>query len=525
MVPSDPTSGSGGAGKGGPTGTGTNNRLVHIRDQPIRDILDRVMIFRDLDPVQVSTILTNLALYVERVHSRFEDPRLLPDMGQFLVKITKYTAEWDHHQHQKRKEQAQLRQTHDVQQQQQQHVLRQQFKQKESLNNLKSGANSARDSVAGVGGTAGVMSLMSDATSTTVIQDRAGLGVLDLGPSDQGPTITPILTTSRSSSSSSPHRPTLQQQRQESGISSSAGTMHSDGAGGVGSSKPPPRRKSVALKSKASFDFDHSNPYVQYRRHHHSGGKTTLSGMLFSANTPLQVLKRGHTPAWDYMNPIMGMCSILMIQNPMDGHALIPAIKSILRQALYRDKISATSLIRLCTGYTFMAELDFSLALVNVIGEFVVEELKTSITKDAKYGREGGGRYDDHDHDEDELRQGQHPLTFLDRNGRLKSNIQDEALEKEDEDKDKKRIKEIKSGGAQNGHHLGLGGVAGHQYQRQPIGGRTKILASNFHILHHVRCLVHARMSISRRFSHNVPRLLTSVWFCLDSLFFFSCSC
>ncbi|KAF9336084.1 hypothetical protein BG006_009778 [Podila minutissima] len=489
MVPPDPTSGSGGAGKGGPTGTGANNRLVHIRDQPIRDILDRVMIFRDLDPVQVSTILTNLALYVERVHSRFEDPRLLPDMGQFLLKITKYTAEWDHHQHQKHKEQAQLRQTHDVQQQQQQHHLRQQFKRKASLNNLKSGANSARDSVAGVGDTAGVMSLMSDATSTTVIQDRTGLGPLDLVPSDQGPTITPTSTTSRSSSSSSPHHPTLQQQRQQSGVSSSAGTMHSDGTGGVGSSKPPPRRKSVALKSKAPFDFDHSNPYVQYRRHQHGGGKTTLSGnstFLFSANTPLQVLKRGHTPAWDYVNPIMGMCSILMIQNPMEGHALIPAIKSILRQALYRDKISATSLIRLCTGYTFMAELDFSLALVNVIGEFVVEELKTSITKDAKHGREGGGRYDDHDHDEDELRQGQHPLTFPDRNGRLKSNIQDEALEKEDENKDKKRIKEIKSGGAQNGHYLGLGGVAGHQYQRLPIGGRTKILASNFHILHHL---------------------------------------
>ncbi|KAG0099158.1 hypothetical protein BGZ93_008937 [Podila epicladia] len=485
MVPPDPTSG---AGKGGPTGTGANNRLVHIRDQPIRDILDRVMIFRDLDPVQVSTILTNLALYVERVHSRFEDPRLLPDMSQFLIKIAKYTAEWDHHQHQKHKDQAQLRQTHDVQQQQQQHLLRQQFKRKASLNNLKSGTNSARDSVAGVGDTAGVMSLMSDATSTTVIQDRAGLGPLDLVPSDQGPTITPTLTTSRSSSSSSPHHPTLQQQRQQSGVSSSAGTIYSDGTGGVGSSKPPPRRKSVALKSKASFDFDHSNPYVQYRRHHHNGGKTTVSSnptFLFSTNTSSQVQKRGHTPAWDYVNPIMGMCSILMIQNPMDGHVLVPAIKSILRQALYRDKISATSLIRLCTGYTFMAELDFSLALVNVIGEFVVEELKSSITKDAKYGREGGGRYDDHDQDEDELRQGQHPLSFLDR-GRIKSNVQDEALEKEDEDKDKKRIKEIKSSGAQNGHHLGLGGVAAHQHQRQPVGGRTKILASNFHILHHL---------------------------------------
>ncbi|KAG0337119.1 hypothetical protein BG000_005818 [Podila horticola] len=468
MVPPDPTSGSSGAGKVGASGIGANNRLVHIRDQPIRDILDRVMIFRDLDPVQVSTILTNLALYVERVHSRFEDPRLLPDMGQFLVKITKYTAEWDHQQHQKHKDQAHLRQTHDVhqqQQQQQQHLLRQQFKRKVSLNNLKSGTNSVKDSVVGLG--------------ATVIQDRAGLGPLDLVPSEQTPTTTPM------SPSSSPHLHTLQH-RQQSGLSS-AGTLHSDGAGGVGSSKPPPRRKSVALKSTTSFDFDRSNPYVQYRRQHQtSGGKTTLSGnstFLSSANTPLQAVKRGHTQAWDYVNPIMGMCSILMIQNPMDGHALIPAIKSILRQALYRDKISATSLIRLCTGYTFMAELDFSLALVNVIGEFVVEELKASITKDTKHGREG--RYDDHDND-DEHRQGQHPSTFLDRNGKSKSNVHDETHEKQDEDRDKKRVREIKSGGAQHGHPLGLGGGAAYQHQAQHIGGRTKILASNFHILHHL---------------------------------------
>ncbi|KAK3844429.1 MAG: hypothetical protein J3R72DRAFT_438037, partial [Linnemannia gamsii] len=95
MVQADPTDSS------GPLGA---NRLVHIRDQPIRDILDRVTIFRDLEPVQVSTILTNLALYVERVHSKCHDPRLLPDTAHFLIKVTKYTAEWDQQQQQKHKE-------------------------------------------------------------------------------------------------------------------------------------------------------------------------------------------------------------------------------------------------------------------------------------------------------------------------------------------------------------------------------------------------------------------------------------
>ncbi|KAG0345938.1 hypothetical protein BG004_002769 [Podila humilis] len=509
MVPPDPSSASsgagGGTGKNGAPAPSSSIRLVHIREQPIRDILDRVMIFRDLDSVQVSTILTNLALYVERVHSRFEDTRLLADMGQFLVKITKYTAEWDHHQHHRVRERAQqLKQAHDLQRHQllqhQQHPMKIQFRRRASANNLKSENNLVGESMGEPFSNSGFMSMMSESTAATVIQERNGFGPLDAIPlseqlSRSGSVPEDTVTTAQiqrqslsSSDSSSPLAPPpMQEQQQQSRMSSFTEIVNGGVGAGVGPSSKQ-RRNSVALQSMTSSDNESNSPFVQYQKQNQSvGGKaTSLDNLAYPFTT-----KRGYTQAWDYVNPIMGMCSMLMIQNPMEGHALIPAIKGILRQSLYRDIISATSLIRLCTGYTYMAELDFSLALVNVVGEFVVEELKTSITKDAKlYSGRGEGRYGDEDGggglDENGNGHGyQKGMTMSiqpQTHGKFKSAAQGEVNEKKEQDKEKKRIKDIKAGGPQNSHHMGVGGA----YQQQHVGGRTKILASNFHVLHHL---------------------------------------
>ncbi|KAF9969267.1 hypothetical protein BGZ73_008471, partial [Actinomortierella ambigua] len=80
MVPQDPTS--------------PHSPLVLLRDQPVRDVLDRVMVLKDLQPMQVSRILTNLWLYIERVHSSFHDPKIMADFGAFVIKLNKYMSEW-----------------------------------------------------------------------------------------------------------------------------------------------------------------------------------------------------------------------------------------------------------------------------------------------------------------------------------------------------------------------------------------------------------------------------------------------
>ncbi|KAG0305177.1 hypothetical protein BGZ98_004526, partial [Dissophora globulifera] len=523
MIPLDPTS----------TTPGANNHLVHFRDQPVRDILDRVMIFRDLEPSQVSTILTNLALYVERVHNKFGDPHLFPDMGQFLIKVTKYTAEWDHQQRQKLKEQAQqMRQAHEqVHQHQllQQQLLTKQHGKRRVQNHLFSGNTSTmvsnessiqlqsqlplhqqqkkgqkqkrREEVERYQEIRqhgqGLMSITSGSTvvGTTEPVAAAMISSSPSSPSLESPlrsetpgeapgrskrrnTVTSItLTPTAQSTPPSPSTPTLQSQQptQQVQQSTTPSSVASEGQSPETAPVPRPsfiRQKSNLLKHMASFDVE-SNPFTKSRQNRQNNNSSSSSnGGSYPPSThhhhhssTHQSLNRHQGPAaqrqgviqnWNYSDAILGMCATLTIQNPLEGHHLISAVKHVLRQALYRDKISAPVLIRLVTGYCYMAELDFSLSLVNVFGEFVVEELRSSIQDDGLTQRDD----DEEENDEDQ----EHLLSP--RHGRLKR-IGDEGKEH--------GSKSIGRGGNNSG------GADG-----DSLSVRTKILASNFHLLHHL---------------------------------------
>ncbi|KAF9934838.1 hypothetical protein FBU30_010811 [Linnemannia zychae] len=498
MVLADPTDNT------APSGA---NRLVHIRDQPIRDILDRVTIFRDLEPMQVSTILTNLALYIERVHSKCQDPNLISDMGHFLIKITKYTAEWDQQQIQKDKEQVmQLRQAQEQLLLQHHHHLKHSVKRRGSQP-LLSGNTSTMVSTGSSMHMSqfpqqkqGVMSVTSGGSTLVASVDRSSIAIIPPLPEGHPlaparpieaqranattfKTLTPTNTNMSALSAldshdhrdyqdhqdyldhqdhQDHHRQVAQQSTMPSS-SSIAPTLP-----GI-IRQPTSRRKSVTLKQVTSLEREH-NPYIKYRHHHTTGFNQHLTAAQ----------KRSQTQHWNYVNPVLCMCSILMIQNPFEGHHLISAVKHILRQALYRDRISAPALIRVVTGYCFIAEQDFSLPLVNAFGEFVVQELKASIQSNShtKHDEEAALH-------EDELDATSDPEDHHYHRHRLKRASWKES------DKDGRRTHSGNSSPAGSGSplylarsHVGTGagigsaGAGGH--------GRSKILAHNFHVLHHL---------------------------------------
>ncbi|KAF9958779.1 hypothetical protein BGZ72_010920 [Mortierella alpina] len=485
-------------------GSSANARLVHIRDQPIRDILDRVMIFRDLEPLQVSTILTNLALYVERVHSKFEDARLMPDMGQFLIKLTKFTADWDQQQQQRQKELAQqLKQAQEQKQQQTQLQLLQQHHQQQALKKRGNASTMVSNGStvqlqSGPVQKQGVMSVNSGSTIAIADNDQSGMNISPLDIDVQSKAIMtaneepqktvvlesvpPTATAPMSSTVMEPaHQPQQQLEEREK----------------LAEQAP---LKSILLKNVASFDPEIS-PYTKFSR---QDTMTSNASFTFSQtasdrhtlqpNQPQQQQQQQATPAlkralptyhWDYVDPVLNMCSILMVQNPMEGHHLIGAVKHVLKQALYRDRISAPVMIRLLTGYCFVAELDFSLQLVNVFGEFLVDELKASIQNNPK-----ANRYD-LDGSEGHQRPYQREAETGDESqkfhlGRVRKDSRTASLLRGDKEKSLGL-----SGGreatltATAGVSLGLSNVVGGAGQRL-AGGRTKFLASNFHLLHHL---------------------------------------
>ncbi|KAG0055153.1 hypothetical protein BGZ83_009455, partial [Gryganskiella cystojenkinii] len=590
MVPPEPTNtiggGGGGTGVGNIGGQSNNSHLVHIRDQPIRDILDRVMIFRDLEPMQVSSILTNLSLYVERVHSKFLDLQMMADMAQFLIKVTKYTAEWDQQQHQKQREQAhQLKvaqeQQHQLaQQQQQQQQSRQQFKRRAS-HHLFSGNTSTMAS----SNSSSIQLQKQQSPRQSVVQQAAGPsrqqmdGVMSVtsgstvvagaertttppNEPQRSNTVTSVTlaqteSTTMSSTSSDAPTPSSQSPQQQQPVHHS--TMNSSRTvtpstvveAGPSSTaiRPQVRRKSTTFKNMPKFDLETvprratlagkttSMPfYRQPSNHRHHHGRHHHQFLQ-------PALKRVPAQHWDYINPVLGMCSILMIQNPLEGHHLITAVKHVLRQALYRDKISASAMIRLVTGYCYMAELDFSLQLVNVFGEFVVEELKVSILNHGhRHGTYSDEEDDSYSESEEEVskvksrsdtipqqrqqsqsqaQEGGQVQTEDDQSRRKKKKKsrhhrhhqrRQEQGEKQDlfflkrsgtggigdDDRDKEKEKEKALAPSRNGGgavHVGLGlgavtaglgvGPGAGLHHQHPVGGRTKILASNFHLLHH----------------------------------------
>ncbi|KAG0260526.1 hypothetical protein BG011_001847 [Mortierella polycephala] len=564
-----------GNGSTSSTGTAGNTRLVHIRDQPIRDIVDRVVIFRDLEPVQVSTIMTNLSLYVERVHCKFDDQRLIPDLGQFLVKLTKYATEWDHHRHQKHKNEAQTMKQAQEQQQNQQHqrLLGQQHHplKRRGSQGLFSGNTSTmvsnessfqlqqqlqhqmRQQLQGVVSMASGSSTdaATTAIATPIPLPSAAPGMMSVSgpPGLDGEEVTNVITpetvtpatTMTSTTSSTPplgaHVPVLQQADQQS----TATTMP------VPTTPPSRRRKSITFKNMASMSQE-NNPYVEYG---HQNTKTSTFSNTFSQATgrhphhhhamqPTAVMPhRSYDYHWDYVNPVLNMCAILMIQNPLEGHHLISAVRHILRQALYRYKISAPVIVRLVTAYCYMAELDFSLALVNVFGEFMVQELKNSILNYTrrKYGDSSDEKEDDDDDDGDvvismqddyegvgESMQrntgdwksatlGEKEVTGAENNGdeylgermskksgqfwsqKTRSGRSDREKRERVRDRNEERERTIRAGMHGNGGGVGGGGLGLGTAAAGPGGasggghgpsGRSKILASNFHLMHHM---------------------------------------
>ncbi|CAO3565985.1 unnamed protein product [Mortierella alpina] len=530
MVPPEPignhvNSSIGLSATGTAPGSSTNARLVHIRDQPIRDILDRVMIFRDLEPLQVSTILTNLALYVQRVHSKFEDARLIPDMGQFLIKLTKYTADWDQQQQQRQKELAQqLKQAQDQKQQQTQLQLLQQQHQQQALK--KRGAHGPfpgkAPTVFSNGSTVhlqsgpaqkqGVMSVNSGSTIAIADNDPLSMSISPLDSQVQSKAETTIKEESQKVAVSDAVPATATTAAPLSSTVTGTASLPQQHLEERAEHAEQAPLKSILIKNMAVLDPE-IIPYAKVGRQDTMSSNTshpfsqTASDLHTlqpsqsqSQQQQQQQQQQQSTPAlkkalytyhWDYVDPVLNMCAIVMVQNPMEGHHLIAAVKHVLKQALYRDRISAPVMIRLLTGYCFMAELDFSLQLVNVFGEFLVDELKTSILNNPKAnkydldGSEGHHHHHYHQHTykrEAEAMDGSQRFHL----GRTRQDSRTASLLRGE----KEKFVGLGGGGEATitgtaGVSLGLSGVVGGGGPRL-AGGRTKFLASNFHLLHHL---------------------------------------
>ncbi|KAF9963284.1 hypothetical protein BGZ65_004690 [Modicella reniformis] len=543
MIPLDPTSTSTWA---------TNTRLVLFRDQPIRDILDRVTIFRDLEPVQVSTILINLALYVQRVHSMFKDPNLIPDMGQLLIKITKYTADWDHQQQQKHKEQAQhskIAQERQQYQQQHHHLLQQHLMMRPQV-----AAHRASDPLI-----FGMTSTMTSNISAPqpkqpkkqVLKQKPQQeqsSTQDNGISEQLPsrpqsvseieevvsqrrnTVTSIpLSLSTPTDSFLPSSPSLepesmQQKQQVTQQPAVPSYVTSE------SHQPPLERpKSPTSNNRTSFDLENSGVLGRLKKTRHdsifSGSQASSSihhRQEQQKSPPTQRRPTGDVQQqeqqqqhWSYSSAVLGMCSSLMIQNPQEGHHLIPAVKQVLKQALYRDKLSANALIRLVIAYCYMAESDFALPLGNIFGEFLVEELKSSMRQShAPNGQGNGtsaspgtGKYDDSSDDDIAVLRKDKEGEEDERERHLAQTMRNSKVYEKEKDN---AINGTKGTTASGGQGTGTANFG---------NGRTKILPCNFHLLHHLflwdidpsynKEWTHIKCEIlgSMRFPHGQPSL------------------
>ncbi|KAF9350154.1 hypothetical protein BGX26_011626 [Mortierella sp. AD094] len=523
MVPQDSTSNPSSA----------NTRLVHFRDQPIRDILDRVTIFRDLDPVQVSAILTNLSLYVERVHSKCEDSQMMVDMGQFLIKITKYTADWEQQQQHKLKELAQQQRQEQAahnQTMQHQHPMKQQSKtrhphymfagntsamasnvsspqfqqhQQEQQEQRQHGQGAMSVNSASTTTEAAEQSSTTTALQTPQAMDPISPGLppaSTVGVQRNNTMTSTTLTPTATSTSSLPSSPIPQSQQQD--IFQTRQSMMLSSAT---SDQPPPShpatplpatltagRKILPTDRRAALLMDvvpldlSASPTIKSRIQHSSTFNSTHSS---SSRTPqhslskFPAMKKIQFQTWDYSNAVLNMCSILMVQNPLEGHHLITAVKHVLKQALYRDRITAVVMIRLVTAYCFIAELDFSLSLVNVFGEFVVEELRTSIANNLH------GRYEDDVRGEDEVEDiiQDGPRSHV--HGRPQRSGSNVAKERESTIGVGSGVGSVNLGLGSVGLNVGAGNAnssSNNNNNNNHSSNRSRILASNFHLLHHL---------------------------------------
>ncbi|KAG0232463.1 hypothetical protein BGW42_008181, partial [Actinomortierella wolfii] len=516
MVPQDPTS--------------PHSQLVLLRDQPVRDVLDRVMIFKDLQPLQVSRILTNLWLYIERVHSSFHDPKIMADFGSFFIKLSKYMNEWENNSTVGNSNANSFPPTSameagasvgpvtgaldnqigkvspsspgkvhvDLDQiQQHQHLDEKQFQEREAgfkstsetpginhsaKNDTKVDATVSKDltGISDNGSLVGSGEVLSQTTkrastvtTNSVMTPQAFLESMQstepagesreendgskTGQSSQTPQpLQPPLSASiqqqdgrgdanihvSSSAIASPtipgktraseaplytesHKDRLLSRSDVAGTPESSkgaltGSTHTDsdeddnesgnqntekhGSGLFGLLMGQFNSVRWRLGGRAKSEIQHneekalegsvlSRREIQQNRPqsqhpafiHHTypfpGQPASRFGTVISTVLPVTEIRhtRLHATAWDIANPVLRMSSVLILRSPLEAFVLVPGLKMLLRQALYRDALSPEAVISICVAYAYMAEMDLSLELTNAFGEVLVEELKAII--------------------------------------------------------------------------------------------------------------------------------------------------
>ncbi|KAG0270667.1 Canalicular multispecific organic anion transporter 2 [Actinomortierella ambigua] len=540
MVPQDPSM--------------PNSQLVLLRDQPIRDVLDRVIIFKDLQPLQVSRILTNLWLYVERVHSSFHDPKIMADFAAFFIKLNKYMTEWGNHnshlnnatpamastisnigtatatataaagssksavgdratgtipavlsQGKTQVDSSQIQQLQEQFQKQQQ-MQRVQLDEKQARER-EAATGAAADAAAGANGSAtdgagqgenslsrdslglptngalttsnedpwGIIRQESMSTTTTVMTPQAYLDAMqwsktpgetldekagsrgsggggggmtllssqdpqsppqhplstnlkidqddmatkDLGGSsilpgasnagmpttDKNSTaleaqayataqVDRILsgstdTTTVTGSARSMEEGKSEQQRGGAGLFGLFSNVREYFSGGqqkTSSHQQQQRDDDMTLNGSVRTTRDRQQKQQQLSlqpSHPHSHQPPSRFGTVMSTIRPILASDirygRLYATTQDIANPVLRMCAVLMVRTPSEALVLVPSLKVLLRQALYRDALSPETVISICSAYAFMAELDLSLDLTNAFGEVVVDELKAVI--------------------------------------------------------------------------------------------------------------------------------------------------
>ncbi|KAI8967149.1 hypothetical protein BDF20DRAFT_928786 [Mycotypha africana] len=79
--------------EGGGGSSGGQGEVIYLRDQPLRDVLDKLM-KQPMDRKAFSTVLHNTSCYVERVHSHSYSEGILADYASFLHLLVKHTSDW-----------------------------------------------------------------------------------------------------------------------------------------------------------------------------------------------------------------------------------------------------------------------------------------------------------------------------------------------------------------------------------------------------------------------------------------------
>ncbi|ORX50543.1 hypothetical protein DM01DRAFT_317113 [Hesseltinella vesiculosa] len=68
--------------------------VVYLRDQPVRDVIDKLMKQHQMDRKSFSAVLCNMSRYVQTVHSYPYPENVLADYAGFLQLLVKYTQNW-----------------------------------------------------------------------------------------------------------------------------------------------------------------------------------------------------------------------------------------------------------------------------------------------------------------------------------------------------------------------------------------------------------------------------------------------